>query len=245
MDSVRLRNRHFIRMIARALTMVFRALYSSCRIRVIEGVPLTSPFADSKENRYIYCTWHDGILNSLFCGRVRKCAALTSRHADGEYVAEMMLATGIQPVRGSEGRGGTAAARQLLAAAEDMHVVVTTDGPRGPRRKIKPGIIFLASQTGCPIVPVACSGSLAWKPKGRWTDLLVPLPFSTAYVLGGTLMWVPPDVRRDQLAAYCQELQVRMDQLQELADQLAAGKITLEDVKKFHEEKQHAHAAAA
>ncbi|WP_437186976.1 lysophospholipid acyltransferase family protein [Planctomicrobium sp. SH668] len=220
---MRLRNRRVIRLISRVIAFLCRCLYSTCRIRVIEGAPQTSPYAPSGDNRYVYCTWHDGILNSLFCGPVHHCAALTSRHADGEYVAEVMNAVGIHPVRGSNGNGGAAAAKQLIDAARDYHIVVTTDGPRGPRRTVKPGIIFLASQTGRPIVPVACSAKKAWYPKGRWTDLLVPRPFTRVYVLGGEPMHIPADVRRDQLNGFCKDLQSRMDLLQERADRIAAG----------------------
>ncbi|WP_437227127.1 lysophospholipid acyltransferase family protein [Planctomicrobium sp. SH661] len=221
---MRLRNRRVIRFVARVLAFLFRCLYATCRIRVIEGAPLTSPYAPSGSHRYVYCTWHDGILNSLFCGPVHHCAALTSRHTDGEYVAQVMEVIGIQPIRGSNGRGGATAAKQLLTAAENHHIVVTTDGPQGPRRTIKPGIIFLASQTGRPIVPVACSARRAWRPKGHWTDLLIPLPFTDVFVLGGELMFIPPDVRRDQLNGFCKDLQQRMDALQTRADEIAAGR---------------------
>lgn len=204
------------------MTWCFRTLYSTCRIKAIEGAPLTSPYTDSGEHRYVYCLWHDGILNALFCGRMLNGAALTSRHADGEYVAAVMQANGILPVRGShQGRGGATAARQLVSAAETHHIVVTTDGPRGPRRKVKPGIIFLASQTGRPIVPVACSCSRAWRPRGKWTDLMIPLPFSTAYIIGGEPMSVPANLPKDQLDHYARELQKKMDSLQERADTIA------------------------
>jgi len=222
---VKLRNRSLIRLVARALSLLCRGLYATCRIRVVESAPQTSPYADSGSQRYVYCLWHDGILNALFCGRVRHSAALTSRHADGEYVAEVMEVIGIQPIRGSQGgSGGATAARQLVTAAENHHIVVTTDGPRGPRRKVKPGIIFLASQSGRPILPVASSARRAWRPQGRWTDLLVPLPFTTTYVLGGEPMFIPANIRRDEISGYCQQLQQKMDELQVRADEIAAGK---------------------
>ncbi len=151
-------------------------------------------------------------------------AALTSRHADGEYVAEVMDAIGITPIRGSNNHGGTTAAKQLMSAAAQHDITITTDGPRGPRRVVKPGVLFLASQTGRKIIPVACSASRSWKPKGRWTDLLVPKPFSTAYVIGGEPLAVPPGLSKEQLAPYVAELQRRMDQIQEQADSLAEGR---------------------
>jgi len=223
---MRIRNRNLIRLTARLLAFFCRCLYATCRIHVIEQAPRTSPYAETGGVSYIYCLWHDGILNSLFCGRMTHGAALTSRHADGEYVAEIMDVLGIKPIRGSHGgRGGATAARQLVAAVEKYHIVVTTDGPRGPRRKIKPGIFFLASQSARQIVPVGCSARRAWRPRGRWTDLLVPLPFTTAYVVGGEPMSIPPNLSREELAVYGDELQQRMDEVQARADEIARGEL--------------------
>ena len=38
--------------------------------------------------------------------------------------------------------------RELLRTAADFHIAITPDGPRGPRREAKSGIVFLASIAG-------------------------------------------------------------------------------------------------
>jgi len=219
---VKLRNRHLIQLLACSVARVCRCLFATCRNTTIECEARISPYSRATEERFLYCNWHDGILVSLFSGRPLTMAALTSLHADGEYVAQMMQAVGVVPVRGSNKHGGTAAARQLMTFAADKHVTITTDGPRGPRRVVKPGVVFLASQTGRRIVPVGCAATRAWKPKGRWTDLLVPCPFSKVFIVGGEPLAVPSGLSREQLAPYCAELQRRMEQAQAQADALAS-----------------------
>jgi len=220
---VKIRNRQLIRLLAKGIAVGCRILYRTCRREVIETVPNTSPYSKTTEEVFIYCNWHDAILSSLFCGKTIRMAALTSRHADGEYVAEVMEALRIQPVRGSNNHGGSAAAKQLMTAVANHHITITIDGPRGPRRVVKPGVLFLASQTGRRILPVTCSASRAWRPRGKWTDLLVPKPFSTAYVLGGEPFAVPQGLSKQELAPYVSELQRRMDELQEQVDSIASG----------------------
>lgn len=171
-------------------------------------------------------------------------AALTSRHADGEYVAEVMEAVGITPIRGSNNHGGTTAAKQLMTATQKHHITITTDGPRGPRRVVKPGVVFLASQTGQRIIPVGCSAKRAWLPKGRWTDLIVPKPFTTAYVVGEVPLAVPPNLTKEQLAPYVTELQRRMDSAQTLADDLATGRKSLKDIRQTEEAPHYSSRAA-
>jgi hypothetical protein len=112
----------------------------------------------------------------------------------------------------------------LLREANSRHVFITPDGPQGPRRELKSGIVFLASQTGIPIIPTAFSCSRAWVVQGSWTDLLIPKPFSDAYLLLGTPIHVPPDISRDELERYRLRIQGEMDRLDRQALDLAAGR---------------------
>jgi lysophospholipid acyltransferase (LPLAT)-like uncharacterized protein len=101
--------------------------------------------------------------------------------------------------------------------------VIATDGPRGPRRMVKDGIVYLASHSGRPIVPTAFASAWAWKPRGRWTDLVIPIPFSRGIVLGGAPIRIPEGLTPQQLAPYRDLVQRAMDELQSRADRLARG----------------------
>ena len=77
---------------------------------------------------------------------------LLSRHRDAEILSHIAGHLGFAFVRGSTNRGGVSALRQLLARSRDMHLTITPDGPRGPRRRLAPGCIYLASKLGLPLV---------------------------------------------------------------------------------------------
>lgn len=81
---------------------------------------------------------------------------LISQHGDGEIIARIIARFGHEAVRGSSTRGGAAALRALIKLGRaGRDVVVTPDGPKGPRCKAKLGVIQLAKATGLPIVPLA------------------------------------------------------------------------------------------
>ena len=224
MDAVKLRNRTLIRWSARLVAFVFRCLFLTNRIRIIPTEAGFSPHCDpDEEHRSLFCVWHDAILGAIFCGKTLNVAALVSQNYDGSVVADVLDAVGIQPVRGSSSRGGAAAVRQMFALAERKHLVIATDGPRGPRRVVKDGIVYLASLSGLPIVPTALACSRAWKPRGRWTDMVIPWPFSRVVVLGGAPIRVPPGLSPQQLGPYRDQLQLAMDQLQERAERVVIG----------------------
>ena len=81
---------------------------------------------------------------------------LISRHRDGEVIARIIARFGHRSVRGSSTRGGAWALRELIRLGRSgADLVVTPDGPKGPRQVAKLGVIQLARATGMPIVPLA------------------------------------------------------------------------------------------
>jgi lysophospholipid acyltransferase (LPLAT)-like uncharacterized protein len=102
-------------------------------------------------------------------------------------------------------------------------LVLTPDGPRGPRRKVKLGLVFLASHSGRGIVPTAFSAARAWKIPGRWTDLAIPKPFTRVWALSGAPIFVKQDASSLEMTAALNQLQAEMGRLGEQAEQLAAA----------------------
>src|SRR6476660_8505101 len=83
---------------------------------------------------------------------------LVSQHQDGEIIARIISRFGHWAVRGSSTRGGAFALRELIRRGRSgADLVVTPDGPKGPRQVAKLGVIQLANATGLPIVPLAFS----------------------------------------------------------------------------------------
>lgn len=184
-------------------------------------VPDICAYADTGSRRFLYCIWHDQILFTLFCGKTVKMAGLVSKHSDGSLLADALVALEILPVRGSTSRGGTQALRNLIVTAKDYHIAITPDGPRGPRHQMKSGIVFLASQTGRTIVPVAQACKNCWRIKGSWTDMIVPKPFGKICAIVGEPIPVPANLDRAGINRYTQLLQDRMEELETQANEFA------------------------
>ena len=104
----------------------------------------------------ILAFWHAQQLMVPIGYRGRGSHVLISRHGDGEIIARIIARFGHEAVRGSSTRGGVGALRALIKLGRSgRDVVVTPDGPKGPRHVAKPGVIHLAKATGLPIVPLA------------------------------------------------------------------------------------------
>ena len=66
---------------------------------------------------------------------------------------------------------------------------MTPDGPKGPAEFVKSGVIHLAQQSGCAIVPVSVSSSRSHCLRS-WDRSVLPLPLSRVVVLLGEPLWL-------------------------------------------------------
>jgi lysophospholipid acyltransferase (LPLAT)-like uncharacterized protein len=153
---------------------------------------ITNDEAWRKQNGPVLFTlWHGRLLPLGYLHRGQGVVALVSRSADGEYLTRLLQHWGFAAVRGSSSRGGDIALRELVRLVRaGRSVAVTPDGPRGPREKLKPGVLQLAQLTGAAIVPVAAGTDRAWW-FVRWDRFLVPKPFARLQVAYGDPIFIP------------------------------------------------------
>jgi lysophospholipid acyltransferase (LPLAT)-like uncharacterized protein len=166
--------------------------------------------------------WHRDALLAAWYFRDRGFAVSVSLSPEGNMVDEALRFMGYAPsARGSSTRGGQGLLRQLVAAVRaGRPVAILPDGPHGPPREAKPGVVALASLTGVPIVPVA----LAARPSvanRNWDGTCVPLPFAEIHCVFGEPLAVPRDVDPDTRQKALKELERRLDALRAEVDALA------------------------
>jgi lysophospholipid acyltransferase (LPLAT)-like uncharacterized protein len=132
--------------------------------------------------------------------RGRTALTFISRSRDGQFMTDVAARFGIKAVRGSSSRNGPSALLTAIRAAGDQKVdlVITPDGPRGPRYQLQPGILRLAQATQRPIVAVTYH--LKWKRELRsWDRFHVPLPFARCHLVTGDPILVPEDATEAEL----------------------------------------------
>src|SRR5262249_44086585 len=144
---------------------------------------------------------------------------LISKHADGQLIAKLANHLGFGVVHGSSTRNGIEAVRQMLRLGQNAHLGVTPDGPRGPRRQVQMGLIYLAAKTGLPIVPVGYAFHGAWR-MNSWDRFAVPRPWSGVTCVTAEPVSVPQRVDKKQLELYRQQVQDALTRATEAAERL-------------------------
>jgi len=176
---------------------LLRLLGATWRIEVLGDDPRR--VADP-EAAQLASLFHESMLPCAWLYRDRGYSVAVSRSRDGDLIRATLLALGYaEPVRGSSSRGGSAALRGLLRQlAEGTTTAVLVDGPRGPARVAKTGVVSLARMAEHSIQPVAFSARPAIRLKS-WDRSLIPLPFARVVCAYGEPISIDPETAQDDL----------------------------------------------
>lgn len=203
---MRIRSPLLIRTVSFLASWAVRGLAGTLRFRYQALGPTLEPHRLDRPGRYIYAFWHENILLLAYQYGRPDVHVLISQHADGELITQVAQWLGFNVVRGSSTRGGVQALRHCLRAAESGHLAVTPDGPRGPRRHVHDGLIYLAARTGLPIVPIGIGYCRPWRARS-WDRFAVPRPWTRGRCVSGTPITIPADMEREHLEGYRQQVE--------------------------------------
>lgn len=189
-------NRLFLALVPGVAALIIRFLGWTVRYQVL-GQEHPRQLWD--EGRFVILSfWHDQLLMMANAYHGPQAKILISASKDGELIARTMAHFGQEAVRGSSHRGGRAAFRELVALArEPVDLVITPDGPRGPRHCIKEGVVQLARITGRGVVPYTFQCSRGYR-FASWDRFLFPYPFARGvFVYGAPLYFAPGEDAED------------------------------------------------
>jgi len=131
---------------------------------------------------FIYALWHGRQIFLIYTHRFSGINVIISESRDGSYASALAEKLGYEPVRGSTSSGGMRALALMMKKLRGgARCAFTPDGPRGPLRKVQPGVIYAARKSGCPVVPIAFGAKMA-AVLGHWDEFIVPLPFNRVVV---------------------------------------------------------------
>ncbi len=152
----------------------------------------------------IFAIYHNELFPLSYLHRHEGIIAVVSASQDGELLASVLSRLGYGLARGSSSRQGLKAMREAVRKIkqEGRDAVLTVDGPRGPRHKVKPGVIYLASRSRAFIVPVRVRMSTRHVFFKSWDQFRLPWLWSRCEVVYGDPYKLPqglsaPEINRE------------------------------------------------
>lgn len=128
--------------------------------------------------------WHDRLAMMPFVKKHwwpknRKTKVIISDHKDGEIITRVIKRFDIGTIRGSTSKGGARVLAQSFKEIDNgVDILITPDGPRGPRHSISDGSVIIPQKKNIPIQILSYKASKFWQFKS-WDKMILPKPFST------------------------------------------------------------------
>jgi len=171
----------------------------------------------------LHCLWHENIpayLAYFIVGQQHhKHVWLQHPAAYMKPVHAFLEWNNVEYVLGSSGNGGKEALQKLIhrlqqqsqQQSQPQHDQYSSaffpDGPSGPVRKVKSGVIRVAQATKLPIVPIRFEYS-PWTWRSGWDQKHLPIPcYTTIHIYEHEPIWVTGDLDETSTKAISQKLE--------------------------------------
>jgi len=166
----------------------------------------------------IFLIWHGRIFIVPYFFRRRRIMPLISPSEDGEIAAQIMERWGYKILRGSSSHAIIRAWNQMKEELnQGGELIIVPDGPRGPNRRLKPGCIKLAQETGAYLIPFTFSASRK-KFLKTWDSFLMFYPCSKVVAVYGQPYSINSELSSKEFEAVRQRVESTLCQLDEKAD---------------------------
>lgn len=202
-------------------SLFMRLLSLTVRFEYVNDGEARSSGRDGRQA--IYAFWHGRIMMLPFGYFGSDLTGFVSQHRDGEFLARSLLYFGIRCERGSSTRGWLGGLKGVLRAAKrGSDLAYAPDGPKGPARVAKDGVVQIARSTGLPVIPLTYGVSKK-KVLSSWDSFTVPIPFSKGVFIYGDPVEVARDSTAEVLEAKRQEIEDVLNEITERADTYFKG----------------------
>lgn len=183
----KLRNSFLPYPFAYATKILLRLLLMTCKIE-IKG--LDSFTKTASKSPCILMLWHDRliILSEILQKYTSKLiyTAMISKSRDGDPLAILAQSYRRGRVIRVSHHSRYGALNRMIHHLKTRNevILVTPDGPRGPRYVAKPGVALAAKESAAKVVPFSWSANKFWKLK-TWDEMMIPKPFSKIRIVFG------------------------------------------------------------
>ena len=140
----------------------------------------------------IFSVWHSHLLSIVHDLRNMEINALAGTHSDADLISHIATKWGWKMVRGSSKEKGSEAYKSMLRLIKNSNrslLFITPDGPSGPPKVPKKGIIRLAQNTNAGIIPIRVNYTRSWGFK-NWDTFYLAKPFGAISIEYGQAIYL-------------------------------------------------------
>ena len=175
------------------VSLILKILYSTNKFH-IKGKEKIAKL-HKKNQSVLVSTWHSNLLSVFYNLRSLDVHALAGTHNDAELISQVALKWGWKMIRGSSKEDGSIAYKEILKILKTQGsiVFITPDGPTGPPKIPKPGIIRAAQATSAAIIPTSVFATKRWG-FTNWDTFYLEKPFGEIFIHYGDPIYLEKEL---------------------------------------------------
>lgn len=172
-------------LVAKLSKSLMSLLIKTCRVQ-IKGLESFCQLASTQ--KCILMLWHNRLaivpfILSRYTSPNFQYAAVVSASRDGDILTRIVQSYKNGHIIQVPHLARYQALQAIIRHVKEQHaiVIITPDGPRGPRYEMKPGVALVALETQVHVVALNWEAKQYWELK-TWDRLRLPKPFTTIQV---------------------------------------------------------------
>lgn len=163
--KVNKKNKFFLNLFIFLINLISK----SWRFNIIGEIP---------EGNSVFVFWHGFMLPCWKLFEGKSVYALVSKSKDGEILSRLLAKWNFRLIRGSSSDNGKVILQQIIDASKGGSLLITPDGPRGPKYQMKSGAVICAAVNQIPLYAIKATISSKKIFQKSWDNFQFPMPFT-------------------------------------------------------------------
>ncbi|WP_320127395.1 hypothetical protein [uncultured Sphaerochaeta sp.] len=172
----------------------------------------------------LICFWHGKYIPIFPLLKGYDACVITNQSERGNVITEICRKFGFvnAQIPDQTNRNSYKILREAISSKKISGTA--SDGPLGPAKQVKSGVVRIASALGYSLLPISVGVRRKITLKNRWDNREIPLPFSRIYLIIGTPIELPPNLRANQVRIWEETASREITALSEKAENLVHKK---------------------
>jgi lysophospholipid acyltransferase (LPLAT)-like uncharacterized protein len=169
-------------------------------------------FGNEPDKKGIVAFWHGNMLPVWYYFSKLKPFAIVSMSKDGDVLSYLLEKWNFKLVRGSSSKGSKEAMDEITAKAQKGIILITPDGPRGPKNIFKAGAVVSAQRSSSPLY--LCRTEIQRKMilNKSWDKFEFPFLFSKIKLIISEPIFIDIDKKREEIDIIIFECQNKLNE---------------------------------
>jgi lysophospholipid acyltransferase (LPLAT)-like uncharacterized protein len=206
---------------------LMRIWFGTVRVQILDREIYDEYFTGQQHmDNTVAGSWHrHAVFFFFFFRKLKNRVIMVSRSYDGDITSAIARRLGYSCVRGSSSKGGHNALQAMIdymnqGRGEKRFCGTAVDGPRGPARVLKKGMLVAAKESDAYFIPMACSGTNVFTFPKSWDKTILPKPFSKMVIAFGQPFKIPWDISEMDLEVLRQKAEKVLNEITDKVDQV-------------------------